>query len=114
MEKMIEVEDGLLSTPNKVLMKARCPELFPDYVKEYINNAEKVQNRAIEIGLEKVKVRAGDKLAVFDKKYFEYIKGLGLTKCYLSSVPLPGNNPELYPLVVKYKHGWCVLAPLEV
>ena len=114
MHNLIEVTDGLLATPKRELMKARCPDLFPDYVKEYYDNREKIPNNAIEIGLERVTVKTADKKAVFDKIYFEYIQGLGLIKCYLSNVPLPGDDPELYPLIVRYKHGWCVLAPMVV
>lgn len=110
---LIEVKDGLLSTEDKVIMKARCPELFPDNIQEYFQDKEKVKENKIEFGLHKVTVWTEDKRAVFDSRFIDYVKSLGKIEYYLSNVMLPCEDGEYYPLFAKYKYGWCIVAPLE-
>ncbi len=112
--ELVEIKDGLLATPDKELMKARTPELFPDAIKEYLVDTERVQLTKIDIGLERVTVHTDNKTSVFKKEFFEYMQGLGVKEYYLSNIPLPGEGTELYPMIAKYKYGFCVIAPLEV
>lgn len=114
MQDLIEVKDGLLASPDKSIMKARDPELFPDLVREYFRDKTKVRYNRIEIGLDRVKVKINDKVAVFDKDLFDYLQETGRIDCYLSNVPLPGEDVELYPLFAKYRWGWICLAPMVV
>lgn len=114
MFELLELKDGLLSTPEKELIKARCPDLLPEFARGFFDSREKVVRKGIEIGLDNVTIRTGNKKAVFNKNYFDYVDGLERREYYLSNVPLPGEDVELYPLVVKYKYGVCVLAPVAV
>ncbi len=111
--EMKEIKDGLLISNDKVVMKARDPELFPEYIVPYFQSKERVQYKKIEFGLEKVTVKQGDRQAIFDIEKIKYMKELGRVDCFLSNVALPGGI-ETYPLFVKYRFGWLVFAPLEV
>lgn len=108
-----EVIDGLLVSPDKVMMKAREPGLFPENVRLYFSDKIKVSSKEIEAGLDKIIIRTSDKRAVFDSELFEYVKSHGRIDYFLSNIPLPGETGEFYPLFAKYKHGWVVLSPLE-
>lgn len=111
---LIEVKDGLLvSSPDKILMKARCPELFPENLQAYFNDKNKINCNKIDFGLEKVTVRDEDKRAVFNTDYFDYLKTLGKIEYYLSNVKLPYEDGDYYPLLAKYKYGWVMVSPLE-
>ncbi len=117
--ELIEIRDGLVSTQKNELMKARDVKLFPERIQKFFKDTDKVQFENIEIGLKKVTVRSNIsagvfKLSVFDTEFFEYIQDLGRVQYYLSNVPLPGESTDLYPLIAKYQHGWCILAPLAV
>jgi hypothetical protein len=112
--ELIEIKDGLLATPKRELMKARSLELFPETIQEYIRDAEKVEPTDIDICLDNVKLRTEGKTATFKKEFFEYLQGIGVKEYYLSNIPLPGENSELYPLIARYKYGLCVVAPVEV
>lgn len=114
MQPLVEITDGLLGTPDKVIMKARSPDLFPCYVQAYFEDKIKLTRNKIECGIDRVTVRTEDKKAIYDSDLFNYIKSLGKIECYLSNVPLQGDNELLFPLFAKYRFGWVVLAPLEV
>jgi len=111
--EMVEIRDGLLSTPDKALMKARNVRLLPESIQAFYNDKEQVYLNNIYTGARKVSVKSETKLVEFDREFFEYLKDLGWVRYYLSNVPLPGEGAPLYPLVVTYKYGICVLAPLE-
>lgn len=113
MLEMTEVQDGLLSSPKKEIMKARCPELFPEQIQEYFNDKNKIRLNKIEIGIERVIVKDEDKKAVFDADFFTYLKTLGKIEYYLSNVRLPCDEGDYYPLLAKYKYGWVIISPLE-
>ena len=112
MVELREVKDGLLSSPDKEIMKGRSPELFPNYVQEYFSEKDKVSKKSIEHGIESVRVCTSERRAVFNSELFDYINDLGRVDYYLSRVPVPGEYPY-YPLIAKYKFGWVVLSPLE-
>jgi hypothetical protein len=111
---LVEVKDGLLMSPDEVIMKAREPELFPDLIQNYFKDKDKVQYKKIEFGLDRVTVRFKDKNSVYDAAIFDYLKTLGRIDCYLSNVPLPGEEAPYYPLFARYRHGWVVVSPLGV
>jgi hypothetical protein len=113
--EFVEIKDGLLGAPKKhpVLMKARDPELFPENIQAYFQDKNKVQYKKIEFRLNKVIVRFKDKRSVYDAEIFSYLKDLGRIDCYLSNVPIPGDDVGYYPLFAKYKYGWVVISPLE-
>lgn len=137
MPDMIEVKDGLLASEDNVIMKARTPELFPDQVIEYFHEKTKVKctwierthsprlrerikrlifdipTGEIDHGVTTITVKVDGRSAVFDAELFDYVDKLGIVDCYLSNVPLPGEEQEYYPLFIKYKHGWYCLAPME-
>lgn len=110
---MIEVQDGLLVSENKVMMKARCPELFPANIQAYFQDKEKISSQNIDFGIHKVRVITESRWAVYDPKLIGYVKSLGKIEYYLSNVKLPCDEGEYYALFAKYKYGWCVVAPLE-
>ena len=110
---MIEVQDGLLVSEDKVMMKARCPELFPANVQAYFQDKEKISSQNIDFGIYKVRVITESRWAVYDPKLIWYVKSLGKIEYYLSNVKLPCKEGEYYTLFAKYKYGWCVVAPLE-
>lgn len=110
---MIEVQDGLLVSEDKVMMKARCPELFPANIQAYFQDKEKISSKKIDFGIHKVRVLTESRRAVYDPKLILYVKSLGKIEYYLSNVPLQGDNELLFPLFAKYRFGWVVLAPLE-
>lgn len=112
MQGLIEVRDGLLASPDNVIMKVRDPELFPELVREYFRDKTKVRYNRIEIGLDRVKVKINDRVAVFDKDLFDYLQGMGRIDCYLSNVPLQGEEVELFSLFAKYRWGWLCIAPM--
>lgn len=109
---LTEIKDGLLGTSDKVLMKARDPRLFPENIQAYFADKTKALPSKVYLGEDWVTVATKGKTSFFDTDMFEYIRTLGRVDCYLSNVPLPNN--EVYPLFVKYRYGWVVLAPLEV
>lgn len=110
--ELIEIKDGLLSSENKEIMKARCPELFPETIQAFFQDKEKVCSKKMEFGIYKVTVKTENKRAIFDSVLIDYIKSLGKIEYYLSNVPLPCEDGEYYPLFAKYKYGWCIVAPL--
>lgn len=112
MDDMIEVKDGLLATPDKSLMKARDPVMFPERVQEYFEDVNKIKEIIINPEIRKIVITTSDKKAFFDPELFNYIYKLSPVGYYLSNVPLPGEG-EYYTLFAEYDHGWCVLAPLE-
>lgn len=112
--ELVEVTDGLLSSPDKVIMKARCPELFPENVQEYLKNRSKMDSMIVEDKLKKVTIISEGRYSVFNTDYFDYIRRLESIEWFLSNVALPGEDDRYYPLIAKYKGGWVVLAPLEV
>jgi hypothetical protein len=137
MPEMIEKKDGLLADADNVIMKARSPELFPAGVYGHFHDKTKVLCSWIERirspkiherierlifdipigeidhGVTTVTVKVGEKRAVFDAELFDYVETLGIVDCYLSNIPLQGEEEEYYPLFVKYKFGWICLAPRE-
>jgi len=113
MLNLVEIKDGLLSTPDNVVMKTRDPELFPVSIKAYFSDKSKLRKKEIDIGLSKIIVHSKDKRAVYDADIIDYIRDLGRVKYYLSNVPLPDDELVLYLLFAKYKHGWLCFAPLE-
>lgn len=110
---MIEVQDGLLVSEDKVMIKARCPELFPANIQAYFQDKEKISSKKIDFGIHKVRVSTESRRAVYDPKLIWYVKSLGKIEYYLSNVKLPCEEGEYYTLFAKYKYGWVVLAPLE-
>ena len=137
MPELIEIKDGLLADADNVIMKAREPELFPDQVLEYFHEKTKVVCTCIERtrsprirerikslifevpqgeinrGVTTVTVIVDGRRAVFDAELFDYARGLGIVDCYLSNVPLPGEEHEYYPLFIKYLRGWVCMSPME-
>lgn len=111
---LIELQDGLLADKDKIIMKARDPELFPTEIQAYFVDKEKVQSKKIEFGVSKVVVKTADKRACFDPDLVDYVKELGRVNYFLSNVPLPGEDIGYYPLFAKYKHGWVCISPLGV
>lgn len=112
--ELIEIKDGLLATPRRELMKARSLELFPEAIQEYIRDSEKVKPTQIDVKLDSVTLRSGERVATFKKEFFEYLQGIGAKEYYLSNIQLPGETSAMYPLIAKYKYGLCVIAPMEV
>lgn len=137
MPELIEIKDGLLADADNVIMKAREPELFPVGVyghfcyKTKVNctwiektRSPKIRERIkrlifdipkgdIDHGVTTVTVKNDGKRAVFDAELFNYVEKLGIIECYISDIPLPGEEQEYYPLFIKYKHGWVCMAPRE-
>lgn len=107
-----EIKDGLLSTESKEIMKARCPDLFPENIQAFFQDKERVKCDKIEFGIHRVIVRTEDRRAIFNSTLIDYIKSLGKIEYYLSNVKLPCEG-EYYPLFAKYKYGWVCAAPLE-
>ena len=75
---MIEVQDGLLVSENKVMMKARCPELFPANIQAYFQDKEKISSQNIDFGIYKVRVITESRWAVYDPKLID-VKSLGIS-----------------------------------
>lgn len=137
MPELIELKDGLLADADNVIMKAREPELFPDQVLEYFHEKtkvvctgikrtrsprirERIKSLIFEVpqgeinhGVTTVTVIVDGRRAVFDAELFDYVRMLGIVDCYLSNVPLPGEEHEYYPLFIKYVHGWVCMSPME-
>lgn len=112
--ELIEVTYGLLSSPDRVIMKAQCLDLFPPYVQEYIRDKSPVKCVVPEEKLNRITVLSDSGVAAFNNDYFEYISKLEYLKLFLSNVPLPGEDTPCYPLIAKHKGGYVVVAPLEV
>ena len=137
MPELIEIKDGLLADSDNVIMKAREPELFPCGVYGYFHDKtkvryggserkkspgirEKIKSLFFEVpsgeiyrGVTTVTAMVDEKRAVFDAELFDYVDRLGIVECYLSNVPLPGEEHEYYPLFIKYVHGWVCMSPME-
>lgn len=111
--ELVEIKDGLLSSENKEIMKARHISLFPDYVKTYYENIETVKQIIIEPGSKIIKMTTSDKQALFDLELFEYVYNLHPINYYLSGVSISGDE-GLYTLFVEYEYGVCALAPMGV
>lgn len=136
MPEMIEVVDGLLASEDNVIMKARDPGLFPDGVRVYFEDKTKIKYTGIERttirkirdiitiavmdvpqgeiikGVTTVTVRDYSRRAVFDADLFNYADKLGIVDCYLSNIPLTGEESAYYPIFIKYRHGWLCIAPM--
>ncbi len=126
--EFIEVKDGLLTSPDNSIIKARDPNVFSDNIKKYFNRKIKISPREIEDRVWSVVVNTGRCCSRFDNKLFRYVENVvnskekskdllsfgEKTEWYLSEVPLDGYDTKYYPLFAKYKHGWVVLFPLEV
>lgn len=124
--ELIEVKDGLLTSQDNSIIKARDSTVFTGNLLKYFNNKRKIAPGDIKDRIWSVAVNAGRSCSYFDNKLFRYVQDVVNSEenkgflhrekieWYLSEVPLDGYDTEYYPLFAKYKHGWIVLSPLEV
>ena len=111
--KMIEVEDGLLVSDCKAVVKARTKDYFPASVSVYFNGR---RNEVIKMekGLERVSIITNDNHSEFDKDLINYVTQHEILEYTLADVELPGESIPCYILFAKYEFGIIAVFPMEM